>query len=61
MSKEFLLVDLLNNLKELPENTSNVVENLKKRLSDFDADKVEENLALYGKARAREALHQAHA
>ena len=61
LSKEFLLVDLLNNLKELPENTSNVVENLKKRLSEFDAGKVEENLALYGKARAREALHQAHA
>ncbi len=61
LSKEFLLVDLLNNLKELPENTSNVVENLKKRLSEFDAGKVEENLALYGRARAREALHLAHA
>jgi hypothetical protein len=61
LSKEFLLVDLLNNLKELPENTDNVVENLKRRLSEFDADKVEENLALYGRARAREALHQAHA
>jgi FPC/CPF motif-containing protein YcgG len=57
----FLLVDLLNNLKELPENTSNVSRNLKMRLGDFDAAKVENNLALYGKARAREVLQMAHA
>lgn len=61
LSKEFLLVDLLNNLKELPDNTSNVLKNLKMRLKEFDSDKVEECLALYGKARAREALSMANA
>lgn len=61
LSKEFLLVDLLNNLKELPDNTSNVLRNLKMRLSEFDSIKVQEYLALYGKARAREALNAAHA
>jgi hypothetical protein len=61
LSKEFLLVDLLNNLKELPDNTSNVLNNLKTRLKEFDSNKVKKCLALYGRARAREALSMANA
>lgn len=60
LSKEFLLVDLLNSLKELPDDTSNVLKSLKMRLKEFDPDKVQECLARYGKARAREALSTAN-
>ena len=60
LSKEFLLVDLLNNLMRLPDNASLVLENLKRHRGEFDQAKVSENLALYGRPAARAALEVAH-
>jgi hypothetical protein len=37
LSREFLLVDMLNNLKHLPDNTAGVLENLRSRLKGFDS------------------------
>ena len=61
LCKEFLLVDLLNNLKRLPDNTSSVRENLKSRWDDFDGNKVGAYLDRYGKAGAKEFLREVHA
>jgi len=61
LSKEFLLVDLLNNLKRLPDNTASVLENLRARMKAFDHDKVHDCLGRYGKAGARRILQEAYA
>ena len=61
LSKEFLLVDLLNNLKYLPDNTDLVMRNLKSGLGDFNRQVVREQLALYGRAATRAALVIAYA
>lgn len=61
LSKEFLLVDLLNNLKRLPDNTDLVRRNLKSRLSEFNAKAVRECLAQYGRPASRTALEEAYA
>ncbi|MEK7656783.1 MAG: hypothetical protein AAB412_03435 [Elusimicrobiota bacterium] len=61
LSREYLLIDLLNNLMRLPDNASLVLDNLKQRRAEFDQMKVSENLARYGKPAAREALQAAHA
>ncbi|MBI3180472.1 MAG: hypothetical protein HYZ27_12475, partial [Deltaproteobacteria bacterium] len=42
LSKEYLLVDLLNNLKHLPDDNALVLRNLRSRLNDFDQEKVHE-------------------
>jgi len=60
LSREFLLVDLLNNLMRLPDNASLVLSNLKHHRNEFDQTKVSENLTRYGKPMAREALQEAH-
>jgi hypothetical protein len=61
LSKEFLLVDLLNNLKHLADNTDLVMRNLKSRLGDFDRQAVREQLARYGRAATHAALEEAYA
>lgn len=61
LSKEYLLVELLNSLMRLPDNASLVLDNLRQRRGEFDQMKVSENLARYGKPAAREALQAAHA
>ena len=61
LSKEFLLVDLLNNLRRLPDDTALVLQNLKSRLSEFDQAGLRENMARYGRPAARMALQEAHA
>ena len=61
LSKEFLLVDLLNNLKRLPDNTASVLENLRAAIKSFDHDKVLDHLERYGNPAARRALQEAHA
>lgn len=60
LSKEFLLVDLLNNLKRLPDNTATVLLQLKTRLNDFDREKVNEYADLYGKPRAKSFLRETY-
>jgi hypothetical protein len=61
LSKEFLLVDLLNNLKRLPDNTDLVRRNLKSRLGEFNPEAVRECLAQYGRPASRTALEEAYA
>ena len=60
LSKEYLLVDLLNNLKKLPDNTGLVLRNLKSRLHDFDRERVRKQLERYGRPAARRALQEAY-
>jgi hypothetical protein len=61
LSKEFLLVDLLNNLKHLPDSADLVMRNLKSRLGDFDRQAVREQLTWYGRAATHAALEEAYA
>lgn len=60
LSREFLVVDLLNNLNRLPDNTDAVLENLKLRLNEFDRKKVKDNLERYGRPVARQLLQDAN-
>ena len=61
LSKEYLLVDMLNNLEHLPDNTDLVLRNLKSRLNQFDQAGVRKHLERYGRPAARRALQEAHA
>ena len=61
LTKEFLLVDALNNLKRLPDDTAVVLENLKSRLSHFDQRKVRKCLDRYGRPSAHTLFEQTHA
>ena len=56
LSREFLLVDLLNNLKRLPDNTAGVLANLKTRLNEFDGALLTNCLKLYGRPGAKRAF-----
>jgi len=49
LSKEFLLVDLVNNLTELAEDTERVKASIKKNLSSFNQKKLAENVKKYAK------------
>ena len=48
MTKELLLVELLNNLKTLPEEHAQVLETLKKNISDFDIKAFAKTTKRYG-------------
>jgi len=59
LSKEYLLVDMLNNLESLPDDTDLVLRNLKFRLNQFDRAGVRKHLERYGRPVARRALNEA--
>ncbi len=61
LDKDFLLVDLLNNLKNLPDDTDRVLRNLRSRLGEFDQKRVLKYLRLYGRPAARAVFEKAHA
>lgn len=61
LDKEFLLVDLFNNLERLPDDSAVVMQNLKSHLSEFDQVKVHSYLHLYGSSRAKQAFEVASA
>lgn len=61
LSKEYLLVDLLNNLERLPDDTDRVRRNLKSRLHEFDRRSVQELSEKYGRPSARRVLRLAYA
>ena len=61
LDKEFLLVDMLNNLKRLPDDTALVQQNLKSRMNDFDLEKVRRYLDRYGRTAARKTFEELHA
>lgn len=56
LSREYLLVDLLNNLRRLPDDSERVLRNVKGWAKAFDPEAVRENLVLYGRPAARIAL-----
>jgi hypothetical protein len=56
LSKEYLVVDLLNNLMNLPGDGERVLENLGSRLTDFDNEKLKGNLEHYGRPAAKVML-----
>jgi hypothetical protein len=53
LTREFLLVDLVNNLKELAEDSDLVKDKIKKNLSKFDLQRVVYNSKKYGKVGTR--------
>jgi hypothetical protein len=61
LSREFILVDLLNNLKRLPDNTAGVVEQLKARLKEFDSAGLAACLKQYGRPGARNIFRRLYA
>lgn len=61
LSREFLLVDLLNNLERLPDDTDLVLQNLRSRLNEFNLNKVNEYLHRYGRPQARILLEHVNA
>lgn len=61
LSKEFLLVDLLNNLASLPDNTELVYRHLKKELAEYDRGAFRECLEKYGRPPARKAIEAINA
>lgn len=56
LDKEFLLVDLLNNLNSLPENKDVILANIKKMLTNFDLIKLEKYVLLYGVVRTKKTV-----
>lgn len=58
---EYLLVDMLNNLRRLPDNVELVLRNLKKGVRSFDRAKVLDCLERYGNPAAKRLLREAYA
>lgn len=61
LSKEYLLVDLFNNLNRLPDRTDRVIQNLHSHMDRFSRETLDDFLRQYGRPRAREALRRAYA
>ena len=61
LSKEYVLVDLMNHLKKLPDDVSNVRENLRRRAGEYDWGRVSELAHRYGSASAKRTLSEVHA
>ena len=61
ITREYLLVDMLNNLRNLPDDVSAVLGNLKSSLGEFDREKVFECLSRYGSPAAKRVLRGAYA
>lgn len=56
LSKEFLLVDLLNNLSEVTDNPEELKKNVKEKLSSFDLEKLRLITKWYGKVGTKKFL-----
>ena len=55
-NKETLLVDMLNNLSELAEDQERVIQILKRKLSNFDRQTLENAVKLYGKVKTKKLI-----
>ncbi len=53
LTKEFLLVDLVSNLKTLAEDESAVLQNVKRKAAELDSDKLRKALNRYGSIKAK--------
>ncbi len=58
VTKEYLLVDLLNNLDELAEDPAEVMERVQRKLASFDQQRLEKSLKKYGSAKTRRYMAQ---
>lgn len=58
VTREYLLVDLLNNLDELAEDPADVMSKLQHKLGTFDQQRLQQNLKDYGSAKARRYMAQ---
>lgn len=59
LSKEFLLVDLVNNLDRLAENQDQVLERVKEHAASYDVPKLQRAARDYGKVRTKRFFIQA--
>ena len=60
-TKEYLLVDMLNNLSRLADDVGLVLRNLKPGLKEYDRDRVLDCLERYGNPAAKRMLREAYA
>lgn len=58
LTKEFLLVDLLNNINEVGEDLKTVLSNLENKKSEFNSIKLQQAASLYGKVRTKNCLQE---
>lgn len=58
VTREYLLVDLLNNLDELAEDPADVMNKLQSKLDTFDQQRLQQNMNDYGSAKARRYMAQ---
>ena len=56
LSAEFLIVDMINNLDELAEDTDDILNKLRDKVQDMDKIKLKASLTNYGNARAKRVL-----
>lgn len=56
LSKEYLLVDMLNNLSELAEDTGTILAQLKKCVADYNLDKLYEMATRYGNSMTKKLV-----
>lgn len=58
LSKEYVLVDMLNNLSELAEDTSVVLNQFKKRVNDYNFDNLYHMATRYGNSMTKKLVKQ---
>lgn len=58
LSREFLYVDLLNNLEELAEDRDMVISQARSKLASFDLDRLHEAIERYGNMATRKRLRE---
>ena len=61
LSREFLLIDMLNNLKSLGEDSSEVLKRLKKKKDSFNMRKTSLMVKRYGKVRTKKIIKELYA
>ena len=60
LSKEYVLVDMLNNLSELAEDTGAILVQLKKRIADYNFDNLYEMATRYGNSMTKKLIRRLH-
>ena len=59
LSKEFLLVDLVNNLDRLAENKNEILARVRERAASYDAPRLKSAARHYGNVRTKKFFSQA--
>ena len=60
LTREFLLVDLLNNINELGEDPKTVLFNLNRKKTEFDPAKLQQAATCYGRIKTKKFLKEIH-